>query len=251
MDGMTMRALRTHATLLAAALLLGGCATTKEPDLYADESPGDLYVRIAAEYYRLGEVELALKNAQKALEEDDDNAKAHNVMATIYQRVQRNDLAEKHFRAALRLAPDDPYTLTAWGNFLCERRKYSEAEAQFDKALAQPLFNAPWLAETWAAICARRAGQSGKAEQRLRRALTANPRYHAALFEMADLDYSRGRYKSAREYLERFFKVRGYTPPSLLLGVRIERSLGSTKRARAYERALRERFPDTPEVLSI
>jgi type IV pilus assembly protein PilF len=242
---------RLPGLALAALLLLAGCASTEETSSFSEESPGDLYVRIAAEYYRLGEVEPALKNAQKAIELDADNAQAHNVIATIYQRIQQNALAEQHFRTALRLAPEDSYTLTAWGNFLCEQGKYAEADAQFKKALANPLFNAPWLAETRAAVCARRAGQSDKAEQHLRRALTANPRYDSALYEMADLDYSRGRYKSARGYLERYFKIRGYSPRSLLLGVRIERAGGSRKRARSYERALRERFPDSPEVLTL
>jgi type IV pilus assembly protein PilF len=249
MTGIFFRAL---ATALAAALILGACATgKKELETSQDGSPADLYVRIAAEYYRLGDIESALKNAQKALEEDEGNAQAHNVTATIYQRLQQDQLAEKHFRAALRLAPQDPYTLTAWGNYLCEKRKFSEAGAQYNKALANPLYNAPWVTETRAGICARKAGQSGKAEQHLRRALTANPRFGAALYEMADLDYSQGRYKSARGYLERLFKVQGYAPKSLQLAVQVERKLGSRKRARGYEKLLRTRFPDSPEILSL
>jgi type IV pilus assembly protein PilF len=160
-----------------------------------------------------------------------------------------DDLAERHFQAALRLAPEDPYTRTAWGNFLCEGKRYADAQAQYEKALANPLFNAPWLALTSAGTCSRSAGDTLKAEQYLRRALTANPRYYPALLEMADIDYARGRYKSARDYLERYFKARGYSAKALLLASRVERSLGARKRARAYEQALRKNFPDAPEVL--
>lgn len=249
MIGTTVRVL---SVTIFASLLLGACASgTKELGTSKEESPGDLYVRIAAEYYRLGEIEPALQNAQKALEEDSDNAQAHNVLATIYQRLEQNELAEKHFRAALQLAPQDPYTLTAWGNYLCERRKFSEAETQYEKALANPLFSAPWIAEANAGVCARKAGRSAKAEQHLRSALSANPRYATALYEMAELEYSRSKYKSARNYLDRLFKIRGYTPKSLLLGVQVERKLGSRKRARNYEKLLRKRFPDTPEILSL
>jgi type IV pilus assembly protein PilF len=242
---------RTLITALAAALVLSACAGNKKLAAPEGESPGELYVRIAAEYYRLGDIEPALKNAEKALELDKNNPQAHNVLATIYQQLEQDELAEKHFRQALGLAPKDSYTLTAWGNFLCEQRKYSEAQTQFEKALANPLFTAKWMTETQSGVCARRAGQSGKAEQHLRRALTANPRYDRALYEMADLEYSAGRYKSARGYLERFFKARGYTPRSLLLGIKIERRLGARKRARGYEKLLRTRFPDTPEILSL
>jgi len=244
--------LRILSTTLVAALLLTACASgNKELGISKEESPGDLYVRIAAEYYRLGEIEPALQNAQKALEADSDNAQAHSVLATIYQRLEQGELAEKHFRTALRLAPKDPYALTAWGNYLCDKGKYSEAGAQYEKALSNPLFNAPWIAHTQAGACARKAGQRSKAEEHLRRALSANPRYTAALYEMAELNYAQGRYKSARNYLDRLFKMRGYTPKSLLLGVRVERKLGSRKRARNYEKLLRKRYPDAPEVLSL
>ena len=37
----------------------------------------------------------------------------------------------------------------------------------------------------------------------------------------------------------------------LLLAVRVERKLGSSKRAGAYAQALRKRFPDAPEVQAI
>lgn len=243
---------RMPAVWLAMLLLLGGCATrNSELGLSEDESPGDLYVRIAAEYYRLGEMESALENAQKALDEDGDNAQAHQVLATIYQHLEQTDLAEQHFRASLALAPQDSYTRTAWGNFLCDRGPFAEAEAQYQQALANPLFNAPWIAETQAGICARKNGHYAAAEAYLRRALTASPRHVPALYEMAELEYAQRRYKSARGYLDRLFAVHGHTPKSLVLGVRVERQLGATRRARNYEKILREQFPDAPELLSL
>ena len=214
-------------------------------------SPGELYVQIAAEYYRLGEVEPALKNAQKALAEDPNNAQAHNVIATIYQQLKQPDKAEEHFRIALGLTPDDPYLLMAWGNFLCERGDHAGAEAQYQQALANPLFNAPWVAETRAAICLRRAGNTSAAEQALRRALSANPTYPPALLEMAELEQAQGRSRSARSYLERFLATGGRGPKPLLLGVRIERALGSREGASRYEKLLRQNYPDAPEIQSL
>ena len=239
---------------LGALVLLSSCATTKpggELGTPKKESPGDLYVRIAAEYYRLGEIEAALQNAQKALEEDSENAQAHNVLATIYHRLEQNKLAEEHFRTALRLAPKDAYTLTAWGNFLCDQHKPAEAKTQYEQALKNPLYQATWITLTSAGSCAHRSGNATEAVQWLRRALTANPRYPPALLEMADLEYSQGRYKAARSYLNRFFQVAGPTPKALLLGSRIERKLGARRKARKYEKQLRNRFPNAPETLEL
>lgn len=237
--------------VLPATLLLAACGGDKGVKAEANGSPGDLYVQIAAEYYRLGEVEAALKNAQKALEQDPANAQAHNVIATIYQRLQQPDLAEGHFRTALGLTPNDPYLLLAWGNFLCDRGDHAGAAAQYQRALANPLFSAPWVGETRAGICARRAGDSATAEQSLRRALSANPGYAPALIEMAEAEQAQGRHKSAQSYLERFFAAGGRGAKPLLLGVGIERSLGSRQGASRYEKLLRQNYPDAPEILSL
>jgi type IV pilus assembly protein PilF len=237
---------------LVTTLLLVGCGGDKGVKSDASQvSPGELYVQIAAEYYRLGEVEQALKNAQKALEEDPNNAQAHNVIATIYQQLRQPDQAEQHFRTALGLTPNDPYLLMAWGNFLCDRGDYAGAAAQYQQALANPLFNAPWVGETRAGICARRAGQNGVAEQALRRALSANPSHAPALIEMAELEQVQGHNASAKSYLDRYLAAGGRGPKPLLLGVRIERALGSRQGASRYEKLLRQNYPDAPEVLSL
>jgi type IV pilus assembly protein PilF len=237
---------------LTMTLFLAACGGDKGVKSDGPQaSPGDLYVQIAAEYYRLGEVEPALKNAQKALEEDPNNAQAHNVIATIYQQLRQPELAEQHFRTALGLAPNDPYLLMAWGNFLCDRGDYAGAAAQYQQALANPLFNAPWMAETRAGICGRRAGQTASAEQALRRALSANPGYAPALIEMAELEHAQGRNPSAKSYLERYLAAGGRGPKALLLGVRIERALGARPAASRYEKLLRENYPDAPEVQSL
>lgn len=237
---------------LAMTLLLAACGGDKGVKSDAPQtSPGELYVQIAAEYYRLGEVEPALKNAQKALEEDPNNAQAHNVIATIYQQLRQPEQAEQHFRIALGLAPNDPYLLMAWGNFLCDRGDYAGAAAQYQQALANPLFNAPWMAETRAGICGRRAGQTASAEQALRRALSANPGYAPALIEMAELEHAQGRNPAAKSYLERYLAAGGRGPKALLLGVRIERALGARPAASRYEKLLRENYPDAPEVQSL
>jgi type IV pilus assembly protein PilF len=241
-----------RVSALVASLGLAGCVGDGGVKTdSAQGNPGELYVQIAAEYYRMGEIEPALKNAQKALEEDPNNAQAHNVIATIYQQLRQPDMAEQHFRTALGLAPNDPYLLMAWGNFLCDRGDVAGAAVQYQQALANPLFNAPWVAETRAGICARRAGQVGVAEQALRRALSANPGYTPALIEMAELEQSQGRNASAKSYLERYLAAGGRGPKPLLLGVRIERALGARQGASRYEKLLRQNYPDAPEIQSL
>jgi type IV pilus assembly protein PilF len=216
-----------------------------------EESPGDLYVKLAVEYLKAGQTETALRKVHKALEEDPKNAQAHNVVALIHQRLGQDQLAEKHFREAIALQPKDPYVLNAYASFLCDRRKFSEADKQYQKALANPLYPTPWVAMTNRGTCAKRGGNSSNAESHFRQALNANPSFGPALAAMAELNYGRGNYKSARTHLDRYFKVSQPTPQVLLLAVRVERKLGSRKRASTYAQLLRKGYPNSSETLQL
>jgi type IV pilus assembly protein PilF len=245
--------------LIGACVLLAACTgsgvrggdATGDLGAIAEESPGDLYVKLAIEYLKQGQTETALHKVKKGLSEDPNNAQAHNVIALIYQRLGENDLAERHFRKAVSLEPKDPYILNAWASFLCDRRKFPEAEAQYKKALSNPLYPTPWVAMTNAGTCAKRSGNGSKAEAHFREALRASPRFGPVLAAMAELDYNRGRYKSARGYLDRYFKAARPTPQVLLLAVNVERKLGSRKRANTYAQMLRKNYPDSREVLRL
>jgi type IV pilus assembly protein PilF len=242
--------------LLAACTLVVACTANgvREDDESWDSveggeaSPGDLYVRLAIEYLRQGQTDTALRKAEKALSEDPGNADAHIVIAGIYQRLGQGQLAEKHLHKAISLKPNDPYILNAYASFLCDQRKFAEAEAQYKKALANPSYPSPWIAMTNMGTCAKRSGNNSKAETYYAEALKAQPAFAPALAAMADLDYRRGRYKSAKAYLDSYFKETQPTPQVLLLAVRVERKLGSRKRAKTYAQLLRTTYPGSPEA---
>lgn len=255
-----MRRFRIASFLvLIAAMLQAACTgsgvrdgdATGDLGTDAKESPGDLYVKLAIEYLKAGQTETALRKAHKALEEDPGNAGAHGVNALIYQRLGQDQLAEKHFRKAISLQPKDPYILNAYASFLCDRRKFSEADKEYQKALANPLYPTPWVAMTNRGTCAKRGGNSNKAESYFRQALAANPNFGPTLAAMAELDYGRGNYKSARGHLDRYFRVSQPTPQVLLLAVRVERKLGSRKRASTYAQMLRKGYPSSREALEL
>jgi len=250
--------LRTALTVVMLALL-AACAGAESRDgdeggftgTDSKDSPADLYVALAAEYFRQGQLDAALQRAKKGVDLDGNNARAHYMIALIYQRIAEAELAEKHFAEASRIAPKNPDIHNALGTFYCGEERYREAEEQFEKALDNPLYNTPWVALTNAGLCARQAGEAANAESYLQRAIEANPRFGPALQEMASISDRRGDYKGARAYLDRFFQFNQPTPQALLLAIRVERKLGARKRAATYEQLLRDSFPSSAEVLSL
>jgi type IV pilus assembly protein PilF len=253
---MNQSALARLLPLLVPGLLLAACTdgAVRDGDATGDlsavgkESPGNLYVNLAVEYLRQGQIETALQKAKKALSEDSANAQAHNVIALIYQRLGQAQLAEKHFLTAVGLQPEDPYILNAYASFLCDRRKFADAESQYKKAIANPLYPRPWVAMTNMGTCSRRSGDRSKAETYYRQALGRRPTFAPAVAGLAELDYERGRYKSAKAHLDSYFRVAQPTPQVLLLAVKVERKLGSRKRADTYAQLLRKTYPSSREA---
>ena len=76
--------------------------------LDAQNSPGDLYVAMAAEYYRLGNLDDALRRAEQAIKEDKDNPRAYYIIAVIYQKMGEVSRAEENFKRSLELSQRTP-----------------------------------------------------------------------------------------------------------------------------------------------
>jgi type IV pilus assembly protein PilF len=211
-------------------------------------SRSDIYVRLAIAYMQEGQLGMALKKIKRGIELDPNNGEAHNVLAIIYQRLGESELAEKHFGRATRLQPRNPYTRNAYGSFLCQQKQYDAADEQFQTALKNPLYKTPEVALTNAGICAKKSGNTGKAEDYLRTALRYRRDYPQALLQMAQLSYDIGEPLSSRGYLQRFHKVAKHTPASLWLAIETERVLGDKNAVASYKMLLRGNYPDSDEM---
>lgn len=246
-----------NLSLLLLCLALAGCAhkETKGTDsalgLDAENSPGDLYVAMAAEYYRLGQLEPAVRRAEQAVKEDPKNPRAHYILAVIYGQIGQHQRADEAFKQALELSPNNADIRNAYGTYHCGQKRYGEADAQFAKALENPLYATPWVAMTNTGICAASAGNATKAEAQYRKALAANPRFGPALLRMAEIETKRGDAKAAKTYLDRYFQANSPTPQALALAIRTERKLGNKTGAATYEQVLRKSFPNAPETLEL
>ncbi len=211
-----------------------------------ENSSADLYIAIAAEYSRLGQTEAALKNAEKAIAADKGNSGGYYMLALIYQKIGETTLAEENFKHALKLARRNPDVLDAYGSFFCTLRRYSEAQAQYAKAL----YKTPWFSLTNAGNCAMSTSDAA-AETFHQCVLTANPKYGPALYMLAAIEFNRNNAKAARVYLHRHLDdyPRGVlsanldTLQTLQLVIRTERKLGNIKGAETYEQVLRDKFP--------
>ena len=99
-------------------------------------------------------------------------------------------------------------------------------------------------------VCQARGQRWTDAEATLTRAYELDPGNPVSGFHLADLLFRRGEFERARFYIRRVNLLREFaTPPSLWLGVRLERRLGDMTAMRALGQQLQERFPQSPETL--
>lgn len=240
--------------LCLALLACGGKSTQKTSDtelgLTPDDSPAKLYVELAKEYHRLGQTEVALRRAQQAVKADGQYAPAHVWLAFLLEQLRQTDEAAKHYERAIGLAPNNPDVLNAYGSFLCNQRRYAEADAQFVKASKNPVYATPWIALTNAGNCAGEAGDTTKAETHYRAAVQSSASYGYPLAKLGELAMKRGDAKAAKDYIDRYFKpetirLPGASRIALQVGIEAERALGNRKRADFYQDVLQQSFSAT------
>ncbi|SCZ55496.1 type IV pilus biogenesis/stability protein PilW [Thiohalomonas denitrificans] len=231
--------------ILGAGLALAGCAGT--PTQHAEKS-AEVNAQMGLRYMQQGNNERAMEKLQRALSFDQRHGGANHYLAILYQRLDRPEDAEVHFRRAIRALPDDSSLLNNFGAFLCSSGQYEEGEGLFLEVLDDPVYPQRPAVHENLGLCKTRQGNLQEAETYLRKALSQNPRMHKSLFGMADLSYQKGNYLSARAYLQRYRDVARHTPQSLWLGIRIERELGDRDALSSYEMHLKNRFPDSRQA---
>lgn len=237
--------------LLVVACVLGGCVTegtgvaNVKPDM---ARAAELNTQLGVSYAREGDYALARKKLERAIEERRDYAPAHVALAYVYAQTGANAAAEKEYRRALALAPNDPDTQNNFGAFLCAHGKGDKAREYFQRALANPNYSTPAAAWTNAGVCARKHHQDDVAEQDFENALRADPNFADAIEQLAILSFDRRQYARTQGLIRRYAAVTRPGPALLLLSAQTERALGNTAQARAIEVQLIQTYPQSPQA---
>jgi type IV pilus assembly protein PilF len=256
---------RGLAALMVVAMAFTGCATRttvtqsvgdgKDLVTASDESDASkragLRMELAAGYFGRGQMTTALDQVKLALQADPALPEAYNLRGLIYANLGDDQLAEESFRRALTLAPRNADTLQNFGYYLCQKKRYPEATAMFDRALALPQYRDQSRTLLTKGVCEALAGQLPESEATLSRAYQLDPANPSTAVNLSEVLYRRGDYERARFYIRRVNSnpaVAG--SQTLWLAARIERRLGNRSGVQDLGDQLRRRFPDSRETAS-
>ncbi len=236
-----------YASLVLMLSMLAACAaggpSKRTKDAERIQRLSQTYTKKGAIYLSEGKLKIALHDLHKAIDLDPENAEAYGTLGVLYERLGKLDEAERYYARARKLAPENPTILNNYGRHLCAQGKFQEGLKVLQRAAADPLYETRWIPLTNAGECALKAGDLAKAEAFLRQALTLNGNFPPALAAMAELSFRKGKYLSARAFIERYKAQARLTEAMLRLAVKVETALGDSQAARAYQEQLQSFSP--------
>ncbi len=222
-------------------------AVSAQPAENEQQQRAKVHTELGSLYMLDGRSAIALEEARIALSADPNYAPAYNLLALTHMVLDETRLAEDNFQKALSLAPGDPEINNNYGWFLCQSDRASQSIAHFMKAAKNPLYTTPTRPFTNAGICSLQLKDDKAAEDYLLTALRLSPTNTQALFWLADIAYRQGRYPVARQWTTDIERMMEPTAEVIWLALRIERKLGNRDAELRYATQLRRRFAASPE----
>lgn len=262
------------AVILIAVAALAGCASSNskkeqqearaaqqrdlQPEAQINPTPpasprrrAELHTELAMGYYERLQMNVALQELAIAEKDDATYPRIYSTYGLVYTMLGDAAKAEASFQKALSMAPNDAEIRHDWGAFLCTHGRAQESIAQFDFAVADPLYKAPEVALTNAGKCSAMIGNEGAAEAYFRRALSLKPNDPSAAYNLALLKYKQGYYDEARSLMRIVMQTANPQPAALFLGHCIEQKQGDAQAEQSYVTQLRNRYPDSDEAKSV
>ncbi|MFN3566714.1 MAG: tetratricopeptide repeat protein, partial [Burkholderiaceae bacterium] len=167
----------------ALSMLGAACTTTTTVDgsqASATSAPAvdpdarkraDIRLQLAASYYQKAQFNIALEEAQRALQADPNYAEAYGLLGLIYMDLGDRREADANFARALKLDPASPELNNNYGWYLCQTGRERESIEHFVRAAQTRLYATPGKAMQNAGVCMMQVRDYKAAEQYLRRSL--------------------------------------------------------------------------------
>jgi type IV pilus assembly protein PilF len=259
-QGFRITQARGIVVLLAAALVVGGCANLKKPEGNDDQSQSNsatsnesparyrarLHTELGASYLQRNQLAIALDELREATRVDPNYGLAHSIMGLVHANLGEDAKADAAFRRAIEVAPSEGDIRNQYGSFLCGQNKPDEGLAQFDAALRMPLYQTPNVALENAGSCALAAKKIRIAEGYFTRLTQQFPFSSRGFQGLAAVAMQTSRYNDVQRQVELGLRTQQFTPQLYFYGACAEKKLGNPLREREYRAQLKQRFADSP-----
>ena len=244
-----LRCRMTHAANAQAALNAGRPAEALawlQRALEAEPESAELRRECARVAWMMGDFGRASTDCRAALDRAPADVAAWNLLGEILRSTDA-PAAERAWRRAIGLAPDNAEPRFHLGNLYRERGDLRAARREYERALAAAPRHAGVLNNLGLALEA--AGERDRAEACYERVLAASPGHPDALGNLASSQFEREAYRQSALTYERLFAIRSDVPaPVWVRRGLAQQRLGDLVAAEASFREAARLAPDDPRI---
>lgn len=240
--------------VLVFAVFASGCVTTSSSPFAENKDLSEAvetYTQIGYRHFQNNNLFEAKQSLNQALSIDRKAAGAHLGLARVFDVEQDDDLAESHFKKAIRYGGGTE-ALFQYGVFLYNHQRYEDAFEVFGKVAEDKFYGRRALSFEFLALAARRVGDQETAIKAYERAIVLDRLLVNSYVGLADVYESRDQPAKAMNAYQGFLSlVRAdkttHTPHTLWLGIRLADATGNSNLLSSLELQLRSRFPGSDE----
>jgi type IV pilus assembly protein PilF len=208
-------------------------------------------VQLGTAYLQQGNYALAREKLERSLKQNPKDPDVHTSLGLLYDRTGDTKAADRHFREALRLAPDKPDLSNNYAIYLCKNGRTDEGVERFTAVANNKYYRTPEVALTNAGVCLRSAKRLDEAEKKFLGAIKARPNYTEPTVQLASLHLERDEIPQARKVVDTYLNAFKPQPDVLLSAVTVARAAKDRMSEEKYSRALRLEFPDSAQARAL
>lgn len=247
----------TQGLILALVILNVGCSNVDNLAENQGANYGEIDNQRAAKfnlqlglgYLEQGDVERAKGKLIKALKQAPYMPETHYNIAHFYYLIDEYELADTHFKKAISYSKNSSKGVLGtaknnYGVFLCQTKRYQEAERQFLGAVDDPNYADTASAYENAGLCFLKAEEKDKAQYYFEKTIKQNPLSTKALIELSELYVLNNNYKQAKFYLERYDQLGATNKRSLMLSLKLAKAQGDNKKIQEITDLLFKKYPN-------
>lgn len=231
--------------------MLSGCVTTMEKDVSKPNPEKALatHVKLGLGYIGEKNLDSARFHLNKAYELDSGDPGMLNGRGLLYQLEGEPELAEKHFKQALRKDPSFTQARLNYATFLFNHNRFQEAYDHYLKASEDLNYERRAVCLYGVGASAMKLGREERAVASFEHAVLLQPSLAAAHLELADIRLKEKKYAEAKRSLSQYERYAKASSRSLWIGIQIERVFGNKDKEASQALSLKNLFPYSKEYL--
>lgn len=202
----------------ASGIAATGCATGKN----AEDKTKDAqwHYEMASGYFESNKVTKAIGALTRALELDEDHARAHHLLGFIYMGRNEYRKAAKHLETATELQPNFFPAKNNLGSVYMAQKNWKQAAKIFESLVDEPQYTTPHLAHNNLGWVYFKMGKIDEAIKNLKKATYLKPEMCLAYNNLGKVYRSEGEVRDARQSFEKAIEKcpEKYAEPHYRLG---------------------------------